>query len=221
MFNPSTVILFTPIALTSVYLAYLAYQHEIRLWIRIIELQKHLARSNTKLKHSMYTASQEWYMKEMAEGTENRFKEAVRRFYFTRAGGFIILAFIMLSGFIGLVIGLGLAFINNETALQVGGIPIIIIITYIMLVLLSDILVTVNFAKNMKSINTAKLGTKDLKVFKRAASILSVRKRQFLVIAALLFFYGIAGGLFDALFIFVLTVESEVPEPGHSGKCGC
>lgn len=206
MLNPGTVILFIPVVLTSVYLSYLAYKHEILLRVKIIELQAFLVNRDEKSQHSLYTASQVWFMKDMAEGSEMRFKEAVRKLYFTRFGGILILALITLSGWLGLIIGLGLAFFNSQTALQVGVIPIIVIITYILLVFLSEVIQTIMFTKNMRGIGNAKLGPKDLKVFKRAVYILAVRKRQFLVIALLLILYGVLGGVFDLLVVYLFTL---------------
>ncbi|MFW9993183.1 MAG: hypothetical protein ACFFD4_14160 [Candidatus Odinarchaeota archaeon] len=205
MFSIGTVILFSAVAITAVYLSFLSHKNNVLFRSKIKDLQESIDARKGDGKHIAFTISQSWLMKQVI-ADEKKEKDTLRGFFLTGKGGTIMLILVFLSSGVGLFLGLGLAFFNSDTGVTIAAIPIVIIVTYAFLVLLSEILATLKFTSEMRTVPVDKLGEKDLKVFIRASYILTTRRKQFLVIATLLFLYGLFGGFFDLLVIAVLTV---------------
>ncbi|MHA2298364.1 MAG: hypothetical protein ACXAEU_08145 [Candidatus Hodarchaeales archaeon] len=151
-------------------------------------------------------ASQEWFTNRVLNKKDDKFRDAVHKVSSNKIGEIILVVLMRIIPGIGIFIGLGLAFLNTDTAVSIGAIPIVIIISYVVLVFQSEILLTIEFVKDMNKIDNDNMGSKDLKFLVRSSYILKTRKNQFLIMAALLLIYGIFGGIIDTLAIYTVAI---------------
>ncbi|MHA2297159.1 MAG: hypothetical protein ACXAEU_26135 [Candidatus Hodarchaeales archaeon] len=205
MLSIGTIILFTSIAISAIFISYTCHKNYLLFKSKINDLESSIESRKERNEHVEYTVSQAWLMKKVITEDGESTKESIRGFFSSGKGGTIALILTIISSGAGFFLGLGLSFFNQETGIQIGGIPIILIVTYVVLIFLSEVIATILFTNEMRKVANDNLGTKDLRVFYRALNILKIRKKQFIVIAILLFLYGFFGGIFDLLVIYLLV----------------
>ncbi|MFW9998226.1 MAG: hypothetical protein ACFFD4_39660 [Candidatus Odinarchaeota archaeon] len=209
MSSIGTVLIFTSLAFTAIYFSFQNRKYNLLLVNKIQNLQTSLkARKISSDKYVEFTVNQEWFMKEILLESKEGMAVRIREFFSGTFGATILWVLVWMSSGLGLFIGVGLAFLNQETAVKIAAVPIVIIFTYIAVVYLSEIFTTFKYVRYMQSVNDELLVAKDLVVMIRVSYILMIRLRQFLVIAVLLFMYGIVGVVIDEIIVSAIAVPS-------------
>ncbi|MHA1166746.1 MAG: hypothetical protein ACTSP4_02995 [Candidatus Hodarchaeales archaeon] len=200
-------LIFAGLALTSLYISYLCRGSNIRLGKKIVDLQASLKERLEKGDHTEFTVSQAWFMKQVMTDSEDSAQNRFRDFFNnSKIGKFTLLSGVLVCSGLGIVIGVGLSLYNQDTAIQIGIFPLIVIITYVFIVLLSEVIATIKFSSDMSIVDCNKLGKKDLKVFQRASHILNARRKQYTIIAGLLVLYGLFSEIFSMIIIGLFAV---------------